>query len=209
MEFAAIWYTRKQELRLVQLTNGGKSAMRYLLLGLLSTISIGVATAGMAATTQVNVTDPKQTNRISRVTPDGHLSVREVPPVSYYHNGTFTLDAASGCTMIAAAPEGKALIVRQVRIDVYADPSPGSNNYVALYADSACLTVVGDVNPGALGQTIVSFDPGVSIPQGSAMYASLSGAVQAETYVDGYSVDPTVAPSANVTAPPKGPHQRH
>ena len=47
--------------------------------------------------------------------------------------------------------------------------------------------------PFTAGQHILTFDPGVVIPEGSALYA-LSDGVDAHLFVDGYAVAPSAAP---------------
>ena len=73
------------------------------------------ASAAMAAATQVNIADPKSTNRAARVEIGGRLAVQEVPPATFFHSGAI-LSSAGACVLLATAPAGKAIGVRQVRV---------------------------------------------------------------------------------------------
>ena len=84
---------------------------------------------------------------------------------------------------------GKALVVKQVRLDVYLDPSPGEGQNVSLWVGPDCSTdIVGDANPAGIGQIVIPFDPGLTVPKGSSLRIAARGAVQTEVYVDSYTV---------------------
>jgi hypothetical protein len=80
--------------------------------------------------------------------------------------------------------------VREVRLDVYKDPSPGLGRNVTLYSDKTCASAIADVNPPSVGQTVVPFDPGFGIPAGSGLSMRTARSVSAESFVDGYSAQP-------------------
>src|SRR5262245_66411906 len=46
-------------------------------------------------------------------------------PSSWFHSAALGLNAGAGCIVVAEPPAGKALVVRQVRVDTYDDPTPG------------------------------------------------------------------------------------
>jgi len=186
-----------------------KSITRFAAAIALGGAAVCIATAAFAQATQVNVADPKKSTYVTSVSKDGHMLVRGVPPTAYFHNAAFGLYSSSGCVTIATPPSGLSLVVKQIRLDVYYDPNPGYSEDIALFAGSPCGTMVGDVNPPTVGQTIVSFDPGLTIPPGSVLSASVLGDPQAEAFVDGYTVDPRVAPNTNANAPHQGPSRQH
>ena len=175
-----------------------------------ATLTLASATAAMAAATQVNIADPTNVNRRAQVEPGGRLAVQQVEPTSFFHSTTLGFTHASGCVLIAAPPSGKALIVHEVRIDAYADPSPGESQNVVMYAGTDCTgAIIGDVNPPSLGATTVPFDPGLAVPSGSGLSANINGNVAVEVYVDGYSVASSVAPAVGQTFVVHGrPQQR-
>jgi hypothetical protein len=168
--------------------------------------AIAIAGSALAAATAVNIADPTKPARIAHVDAGGKLAVEQAAPADFYHAATFATDNTTGCVVIATPPVGKALIVRQVRVNVFSDPAPGADNNVAIYADSTCTSEVGDVNPATVGQTTISFDPGLAIPAGSAVSASIPphASVRAEEYVDGYTIVSTAVPGANVWGDARG-----
>jgi hypothetical protein len=184
---------------------------------ILGAIALFVALGGtaLAATaTVVNIADPTTPSRIAHVTSSGQLqtsgstsvtntvSTELAAPNTYVHRAVFDLTTSSNCDEIAAPPSGKAMIVREVRINVDEDPSPGSGQDIAIYdsADCSGSTEVADVNPPTVGETIVPFDPGLGVPANSVLSADVGGSVAAQVYTDGYSVASSQVPATGVTA---------
>jgi hypothetical protein len=150
------------------------------------------ATAAIATTaTQVNVADPTVASRVSKVDVGDRLAVQEVPPASFYHSAHGGLGSGLGCVVVATPPSGKALIIRQVRVDAYSN-SGGGTVYISVGTD--CDSLVGDVTATTIGPSTTTFDPGLAIPHGSALSVSIAGAIDADVYVDGYRVDANVVP---------------
>jgi hypothetical protein len=180
---------------------------------ILGAVALFVALGGtaLAATgTVVNIADPTTASHVAKVDANGKLQIGGGPvslsgtattqiaaPSAYVHR--FGFDNSSTCTVIAQPPTGKAMIVRDVRIDVFQDPSPGISQLVALYDDTTCSDLIGDVNPPTVGETVLPFDPGLGIAAGSGLSMITNGSVAAEVYTDGYSV-----PSNQVPAAPAG-----
>jgi hypothetical protein len=173
--------------------------------------ALASASAAMAQATQVNIADPTA-NRTAKVEPGNRLAVQDVAPTTFFHAARFGLVSSNGCVPIALAPSGKALIVRQVRLDITANPSPGPDS-IRLSTSPDCGavgTVFGDVNPQTLGQNTVTFDPGLAIPSGGGLYAEAVGSIAAEAFSDGYTVASAVAPPVGQTLQVYGtaPRQR-
>jgi hypothetical protein len=137
------------------------------------------------------------------------VTAQQAAPVNYFHQTTFAITTSRGCLVIAIPPARRALVVRDVRVDVFADPTPGPDNDLVVFGDATCTDTVGDVNPGALGETVLPFDPGLGVAATSGLSARATGGVEAETYVDGYTVAPSSvpAPAAAVTTGRGGPSQ--
>jgi hypothetical protein len=151
--------------------------------------------AAWAAATQVNIADPDKANRAAAVEIGNRLAVQEVAPSSFYHSSN---SGIVGCVRIAAPPNGKALIVRQVRITTF---SVGETDTAAvLYANSTCADdgVVASVALTGPGLTPVTFDPGVAIPMGYGFSFGLvnGGGSDVDVFVDGYVVPANAAPVA-------------
>ena len=148
--------------------------------------SIGAA---MAAATQVNIADPKNANRAARVEIGNRLAVQEVPPASIFHSGA-NLATAGSCVTIATAPATKAVIVRQVRVDVNAIGAVGGGaNSIILFFGAFCNENVGQVSPSSVGLTTITFDPGLVLQPGEALAATAFGSPKAVVNTDGYTVD--------------------
>lgn len=160
-------------------------------------LTFASATAALAAATQVNIADPNAASRAAHVEPGNRLAVQEVPPTSFFHS-TFYNVIAGGCQQITTPPYGKALIVRQVRVNITADPGPNANAYIGLYVNAGCdiSGIVGRVTPAGLGLNTITFDPGLVIPAGGVLSAGGGSAINAEVIADGYTVASGVAPAA-------------
>lgn len=153
------------------------------------------ATAAMAAASDVNIADPNATSRVAKVEVGNRLAVQEVSPATFYHSDAFP--AGENCFKVATPPAGKALIIRQVRLNVYQNPSPGPGQDILIFVSANCTTdEVADVNPQGIGQVTTTFDPGVAVPNGSFLSVLVLGSVDAEVFADGYKVDASVAPQA-------------
>ena len=160
------------------------------------------ATAAMAAATQVNITDPNTANRGAHVEVGGRLAVQEVEPASFFHSAAVGI---IGCTHVAVPVSGKALVVREIRVN-----SISTSGFIAFYADATCTSgdLVAEVDlpiTGHGGYT-VTFDPGIAISSGGALSAIPSGGgdVSGNIYVDGYSVSASAAPVVGQTIQVRG-----
>ena len=158
------------------------------LCALAAAMALVSATAAYAAATQVNITDPNTQNRAAHVDKGGRLAVQEVPPASFFHQGGF-LNGANSCVTFGTAPANKAVVVRQIRIDV-TDIGTSAPRTITFFLGSFCNEVVGQATPGAVGPLTVTFEPGLVLNPGAAIAAS--GSPQAALFVDGYTIDPSV-----------------
>ncbi|HEY1709189.1 MAG TPA: hypothetical protein VGG10_13045 [Rhizomicrobium sp.] len=156
-------------------------------------LSAGTATA---ADTNVVIRDAGK-NTPAQVDPAGKLDVGPAAPGQFFHTDYLGLQSSVGCAAIATAPGGKALNVRQVRINIYGDPAPGPNNNLAVYSDTACNQEVGDMNPPAIGPYTMTFDPGVTSQSG--MSVRVTGSLSAEVFVDGFYILAGAAPASSNT----------
>jgi hypothetical protein len=189
---------------------------------ILGAIAVFVAlggTAFAAGATVVNIADPTTPANVAKVDASGRLQVNGAAavtntvntelaaPSAYLHSTTFAIVNSRGCLVLTQPPTNKAMIVREVRVDVFADPSPGPDEDLTIYRDSTCTSQVADVNPATVGETVLPFDPGLGIPANSGISARATGSVEAEAYVDAYSVSASSVPATPATATPP-PTQR-
>ena len=189
---------------------------------LLGGIALFVALGGtaLAATgTLVNIADPDNASRVARVDPSGGLRVSDGAgrltidgytqdaPVRDFWRDSGTI--ASGCTTIATPPAGKAIVLRQVTVNVFSAPAGtlDGDEFIPIYAAAGCGgSPIWDVTPSELGPETVEFDPGVAIPANGALSAlDYQGAgLEAEVYATGYTVPSNVVPSSPAVAPQDG-----
>lgn len=170
-------------------------------------IALG-GTAFAASATVVNIADPTTPAHKAHVNSSGQLQTSgstsvtntvntELAPSSAFLHGENGAQS-SACSVVLTPPRGKAMIVRQVRINVFQDPSPGENQVVNIFTGIDCNSFVGAVNPPAAGETILPFDPGLGIPAKSALSAETGGSVEAEVFADGYSVPSSQVPTSGI-----------
>lgn len=184
--------------------------------GLALVVALG-GTAWAVTSSTVNIADPTTPSQIAHVDSSGKLQVggtvnaQVTAPANYFHASTFGISSSSACLVVATPPAGKALVVREVRLDVFADPTPGQANDIAIFRDATCNNandIVADVNPATIGQIVIPFDPGIGVPSASHLSVVINGSVSAESYVDGYVVPSTAVPAASVSSPASGPLAR-
>jgi hypothetical protein len=176
---------------------------------------VALGGTAVAATTIVNIADPTTPSRVAHVDANGKLEVGDgtgpmtvdgtvtdqlAAPSAYLHSVKFAITSTSGCVAIAQPPANKAMVVREVKVDVFNDPSPGPSQNVEIFSGTGCNTFVGDVNPATVGETVLPFDPGLAVPAGSGLSAAAGGGVQAEAYVDAYQVPASAVPAGAAVA---------
>jgi hypothetical protein len=182
-------------------------------------IALG-GTAFAAGATVVNIADPTNPANVAKVDASGKLqtsgsvtntvNTELTAPSAYLHTATFGLNSSQGCVTFATPPSGKAMILREVRIDVFSLTATGPAQNVVIDTGARCDgSPVADVNPATVGETVLPFDPGLGIKAGSGLSGFVDGTVQAEVYTDGYSVPSAAVPSTTVTpSPAQPPHQQ-
>jgi hypothetical protein len=128
------------------------------------------------------------------MTVDGTVNSRLTTAGNFVRSATAKAKAANGCIQILAVPGGKAAVIRQVRINVTADPTPGANDFVTVFTGSTCSTLAGRVNPATIGLTVLPFDPGLVFKAPTKLFVQATGAVEAEVTADGYLVPAAEVP---------------
>jgi hypothetical protein len=147
---------------------------------------ISLGGVAVAASTLVNITDPFKGFK-ARVTPNGDLQVTTASPASFFPSVPTTV--SNSCVPLVQAPAGRALIVRQIRVDVYSNPAPGTGTEFAIYRGPNCSIghqVAGLIPPNT-ASFVIPFDPGLAMPHGTSLSA-IGVNVSGRFYVDGYYV---------------------
>lgn len=181
-------------------------------LALLLAAGGGAFAAVRSTGSAVNIVDKTTAANVAKVSSGGSLqisgSVTATPTaaVNYLRGAAFGLSSTS-CHAVLSPPTGKAMIVTEVVIDTFNDPTPGSGQAVGIWVGSgACSQEVADVNPPTVGAAVIPFEPGLTVPAGSTLSVDVRGGIQAEAFVYGYSVSSTsVPPIAESGASAPGP----
>ncbi len=174
-------------------------------------IALG-GTALAAGSTIVNIADPTTPSHVAKVDATGRLEVGDgsgamsvdgytqyAAPSTFFHSDALDLELNDGCVVLATPPTGKALVIREVKIDTVGNPSTdnnASNNYVHLFSDTTCSHVIAGVHPEVVGLTVVPFDPGLGIAAKSGLSVKITGALDVDAYADGFSVPSAQVPSS-------------
>jgi hypothetical protein len=182
----------------------------------LGAVALFVALGGtaLAATGQiVNVADPSNAAHVAHVDATGHLQVagpvsgtvtsQQAPPSNLVHIAALQVRNFA-CVVIATPPAGKALIVQQIRLNVF--QAPASGDRILIYANSTCADsgIVSIVSEPAVGQLTVPFAAGTPIPAGSGVSVIVSGTFQVEAFTDGYVVPGAQVPPTAATVTTQG-----
>jgi hypothetical protein len=167
-------------------------------LALLLAAGGGAFAAVRATGNAVNIVDPASASRIAKVSSGGGLKVSgsvtavQAAPADLVRGFAFPTGT---CATVAAPPAGKALVITSVLVDTYEDPTPGSGQFVSIYTGAPCNTLVADVNPPTVGATSIPIPTGLAIPNGQSLSAFVGGAVAAEVYAYGYTVNASAVPA--------------
>ena len=104
---------------------------------------------------------------------------------------------STGCVPLYIVPAGDSLVLTQLTIDTWVDPTPGTSNNVIFWTGTSgtkCMNPIGDVNPPTFGDTVLPFSPGYVVPAGDDVAGIAGGGVSAEVYAMGYLVPVADAP---------------
>jgi hypothetical protein len=125
-------------------------------------------------------------DRSRRLVVSDPINDQSLVPSNFFHQGVLGTTASFGCRAVGTVPPGKALVARQVRLNISADPSPGAANDVQVFDDPTCFRFLADVSPPTIGQVVIPLDPGAVTTSGLSI--KVGGSIVAEAEVDGYLV---------------------
>ncbi|MEP6642565.1 MAG: hypothetical protein ABJB93_11755 [Gaiellales bacterium] len=157
--------------------------------------AIGLGAAALivpaAAVAAGNVGIIGSNGNTAKVTASGSLQVAEATPAAFKEYVHFGL-ASGVCTKVATVPANKGFVLKEATADVWDDPSPGSGQVVQLFTKKTCSdsSIIFDVNPASVGAYQYAFEPGFGVAPGHSLYAAAFGSVGAETYLNGFYVNP-------------------
>jgi hypothetical protein len=138
------------------------------------------------------------------VTGASQLLTATANPANFYDGGDVETTTSGEYNELASPPTGDALVITGIQIDVYSDPSPGPDAFVALGVQTGVCseTRVGSyahaVNPGSVGPIELTFDPGIAVPSGDSLCQVTDGSVESENAAIGYTVPASDVPAESM-----------
>jgi len=165
----------------------------WLAVGIAVGLVVAPVSVGAATATAVKIVN--SSGRVAAVTKTNQLRTVEAAPDNYVRNGAGGFISADGCQKIIEPPAGKAMVLKQVNIDVFSNSTPGSSHSAALYVGTGCVSQFARVTPAGIGLEHFPFDPGVAVPSGHAVWVRAFGSVAVATHSFGYSIPAAAAPS--------------
>lgn len=130
------------------------------------------------------------------------------PTASIFHTTTNFISpgpCGSTCVLVAKPPAGKALVITSIHVDTYTATNVGVNKNFEFFrsSDGTCKVATYDqfeefVNPGAIGEIVLPFEPGLPIQAGKALCVRNNGPgdIAAAVSAYGYSVAPAAVPAS-------------
>ncbi|MGA9796382.1 MAG: hypothetical protein WBQ17_12710 [Rhizomicrobium sp.] len=153
--------------------------------------------AGTTRAVQGIVIDNGASSGAAQVDSSHRLLTQAAAPSQFFHSVALGLgsppDANGPCAVVATPPEGKTLILQQVRVSTVLAPSPGPEDGAGIYLGKKCAAFIGDVFPSKPELDTVTFGPGFVVT--SAISMRTSGGMEVDAYVDGYLVPKADAPT--------------
>src|SRR5262245_34093465 len=113
-------------------------ALVIAVLALLLAAGGGAFAAARATGSAVNIVDATVATRMAKVSASGGLQVSgavtatQTSPANFL-NGWAAGVGSTGCVAVLVPPAGKAMVLKQITVNAYLDPSPGPGNNVAVF----------------------------------------------------------------------------
>ena len=128
------------------------------------------------------------------VTPAGNLQVAVAAPSAFVQTGSVAVVPSTNDVLVANASATTAMVISTIHIGTFADPTPGSGQFVSLSdwrgancSGSPTGTYFQYVTPGGIGETDIPLDPGLGVPAGGSFCAQTTGSLKVDISVSGYS----------------------
>lgn len=129
------------------------------------------------------------------VTAAHQLRVTEIDPANIRRT-SFDFASFSQQCLPFPAPAGSALMLKQLSVDVYSNPSPGVGDAVGLYATTNCTDLITSVTPSSTGVTVIPFEPGIAIRSGGGFSLLRFGDVLARVNLLAYTMPANAVPAS-------------
>ena len=173
--------------------------------GLASLLSPLIGTALANVGQVVNISDHSSAANFAKVDAGGKLAVgdgggsltvdgkvADANLATAYRATGFVTDGG-GCTSVAIAPAGKAIVLTGIDIDAYSVGTSGTSFLISTIGASDCSGILTYHDFTARGERQLAFNPGVIIHPGQSL-AMFTGAMNAVVLATGYTVPASAAP---------------
>lgn len=140
--------------------------------------------------------------RVVAVSNAGEVTTASISPDSLraFH---FNNLLSGSCVQVYTAPKGESFVLTALTVNVFVSTFAGPGVNVRVGTSAGCtdreVAEVADANPGQVGATSFSFDPGIVVTAGRHLYAVADNGTAANVYGYGY-----VVPSADDVTPTVG-----
>jgi hypothetical protein len=142
------------------------------------------------------------------VTNASQLRTTEASPGSFLvFNRNSLVSGPGNCWPLTPDVGTRGYVIKQVVFNVFADPTPGQGNFIALYTDDSCTTFIAIQTPPTIGAFVYPIDPGYGIQAGGGLWGEAFGGVQGGVTTYGYSVPASDVPFVTVNRT-RGPSLR-
>jgi hypothetical protein len=136
------------------------------------------------------------------VTNASQLKTAETTPGSFLvFNRNGLISGLDNCLPLTTNVGTRGYVIKQVVFNVFDNPSPGQGDYIALYADSSCTSVIAIQTPAPVVSTSVfPIDPGYAIQAGGGLWGEVFGQLQGGVTAYGYTVPASDVPFATINS---------
>jgi hypothetical protein len=135
------------------------------------------------------------------VTNAAQLRTAEASPGSFMvftRNGL--ISGLGNCKDLSTNVGTRGYVIKQVVFNVFANPSPGQGDFIALYADASCTSFIAVQTPPTIGTFVYPIDPGYGIQAGGGLWAEVFGGVQGGVTTYGYTVPASDVPFLTINS---------
>lgn len=182
---------------------------RWVVVALCAGVALAPSVAVAASLSQARVLAPD--GAAASVASTGQLSTSQVPSGSlraFHYDRLYS----GTCTPVYTAPKGTSFVLTSLTVDVFVSTFSGPGVNVRIGTSPGCadreVAEIADANPGQVGASSFTFNPGIVVTAGRHLYAVADNGSAAAVYGYGYVVaspdaqTPTVGVPGRVKTPP-------
>ncbi len=167
-------------------------------------IALALAPSGAVAATLAGTHVLGTNNVAAAVTPAGQVADAQVNFASlrtFHYNNLYS----GRCAAVFTAPKGESFVLTALTVNVFVSTFSGPGVNVRVGTSPGCtdreIAEIADANPGQVGPSSFTFDPGIVVTSGRHLYAVADNGSAADVYGYGYEVPSAGAPSPTLGQP--------